>query len=52
MLIIIILLVERREIYEDVVFTLQKREKEENKQMRKKNMKSLSDILDNMDNIR
>jgi len=43
--------VERREIYEDVVFTLQKREKEENKQMRKKNMKSLSDILDNMDNI-
>jgi len=42
---------ERREIYEDVVFTLQKREKEENKQMRKKNMKALSEILDSMHNI-
>lgn len=30
---------ERREVYEDVVFNLAKKEKEENKAMRKRNMK-------------
>ena len=30
---------ERRDIYEDVVFSLAKKEKEENKAMRKRNMK-------------
>lgn len=42
---------ERREVYEDVVFSLAKREKEENKAMRKRNMKVLSEILDSMTNI-
>ncbi|KAF0288824.1 Pre-mRNA-processing factor 40 B [Amphibalanus amphitrite] len=42
---------ERRDIYEDVVFTLAKREKEEMKQMRKRNMKVLSEILDSMADI-
>jgi len=42
---------ERREIYEDVVFSLAKREKEETKQMRKRNMKVLSEILDSMADI-
>ena len=42
---------ERRDIYEDVVFTLAKREKEETKQMRKRNMKVLSEILDSMADI-
>ena len=42
---------ERRDIYEDVVFSLTKREKEENKAMRKRNMKVLSEILDSMTNI-
>ncbi|MCL4120370.1 UNVERIFIED_CONTAM: hypothetical protein GTU68_008249 [Idotea baltica] len=42
---------ERREIYEDVVFSLAKKEKEENKAMRKRNMKVLSEILDSMTNI-
>lgn len=42
---------ERRDIYEDVVFTLTKREKEENKATRKRNMKVLSEILDSMTNI-
>lgn len=42
---------ERREVYEDVVFNLAKREKEENKAMRKRNMKVLSEILDSMTNI-
>ncbi|KAL7644041.1 UNVERIFIED_CONTAM: hypothetical protein RMT77_004853 [Armadillidium vulgare] len=42
---------ERREIYEDVVFSLSKKEKEENKAMRKRNMKVLSEILDSMTNI-
>ncbi|XP_066990586.1 pre-mRNA-processing factor 40 homolog A-like isoform X1 [Macrobrachium rosenbergii] len=42
---------ERREVYEDVIFSLAKREKEENKAMRKRNMKVLSEILDSMTNI-
>ncbi|XP_071534468.1 pre-mRNA-processing factor 40 homolog B isoform X13 [Panulirus ornatus] len=42
---------ERREVYEDVVFNLAKKEKEENKAMRKRNMKVLSEILDSMTNI-
>ncbi|KAA0190406.1 hypothetical protein HAZT_HAZT005643 [Hyalella azteca] len=42
---------ERRDIYEDVVFSLAKREKEEHKAMRKRNMKVLSEILDSMTNI-
>uniref|UniRef100_A0A2P2HY82 Pre-mRNA-processing factor 40 homolog B-like n=1 Tax=Hirondellea gigas TaxID=1518452 RepID=A0A2P2HY82_9CRUS len=42
---------ERRDIYEDVVFTLSKREKEDNKALRKRNMKVLSEILDSMMNV-
>ena len=42
---------ERRDIYDDVVFTLSKREKEESKIMKKRNMKCLAEILDAMANI-
>ena len=37
---------ERREVYEDVVFNLAKKEKEENKAMRKRNMKVCAHCLD------
>ncbi|XP_018328021.1 pre-mRNA-processing factor 40 homolog A [Agrilus planipennis] len=42
---------DRREIYEDVVFTLAKREKEETKVLKKRNMKKLSEVLDSMTEI-
>lgn len=42
---------DRREIYEDVVFTLAKREKEESKVLKKRNMKKLAEVLDNMADI-
>nr|CAD7403926.1 unnamed protein product [Timema poppensis] len=42
---------DRRDIYDDVVFSLAKREKEEAKTMKKNNMKKLSEILDAMTNI-
>lgn len=42
---------DRRDIYEDVVFSLAKREKEEAKAMKKRNMKQLAEILDAMTNI-
>uniref|UniRef100_T1JD55 Pre-mRNA-processing factor 40 homolog B n=1 Tax=Strigamia maritima TaxID=126957 RepID=T1JD55_STRMM len=42
---------ERKDLYEDVVFYLAKKEKEEAKALRKRNMKSLSDILDSMTNV-
>ncbi|KAF5284006.1 hypothetical protein FQR65_LT13640 [Abscondita terminalis] len=42
---------DRREIYEDVVFSLAKREKEESKVLKKRNMKKLAEVLDNMADI-
>merc|ERR1719350_181623 len=44
--------IERREIYQDVVHNLAKKEKEETKALRKKNQSRLSDILDRMTNIK
>lgn len=42
---------DRRDIYEDVVFALAKREKEEAKVLKKRNMKKLSEVLNNMADI-
>lgn len=42
---------DRREIYEDCVFNLAKREKEEGKARKKRNMKQLATILDSMTQI-
>lgn len=42
---------DRRDIYEDVMFTLAKREKEEAKILKKRNMKKLAEVLDNMTEI-
>ncbi|KAL1123097.1 hypothetical protein AAG570_002185 [Ranatra chinensis] len=42
---------DRREIYEDCVFNLAKREKEEAKARKKRNMKQLASILDSMTQI-
>ncbi|KAJ9600675.1 hypothetical protein L9F63_026187 [Diploptera punctata] len=42
---------DRRDIYEDVIFSLAKKEKEEAKAMKKRNMKQLGEILDAMTNI-
>ncbi|XP_026293909.1 pre-mRNA-processing factor 40 homolog A isoform X2 [Frankliniella occidentalis] len=42
---------DRRDIYEDVIFNLAKKEKEEAKALKKRNMKSLAEILDSMTNI-
>lgn len=42
---------DRRDIYEDVMFTLVKREKEEAKVLKKRNMKKLAEVLDNMTDI-
>ncbi|KAL3270795.1 hypothetical protein HHI36_021318 [Cryptolaemus montrouzieri] len=42
---------DRRDIYEDVMFTLAKREKEEAKILKKRNMKRLAEVLDNMPKI-
>lgn len=42
---------ERRDIFEDVMFNLAKREKEEAKARKKSNMKQLASILDSMTQI-
>ncbi|KAG8182480.1 hypothetical protein JTE90_020398 [Oedothorax gibbosus] len=42
---------ERKEVYEDVVFYVAKREKEEAKALRKRNMKVLSHVLDSMTSV-
>ena len=42
---------DRRDIYEDVIFNLAKKEKEDAKALKKRNMKSLQEILDSMTNI-
>ncbi|XP_023018687.1 pre-mRNA processing factor 40 isoform X2 [Leptinotarsa decemlineata] len=42
---------DRRDIYEDVMFTLAKREKEEAKSLKKRNMKKLSEVLESMTKI-
>ncbi|XP_042901270.1 pre-mRNA-processing factor 40 homolog B isoform X1 [Parasteatoda tepidariorum] len=42
---------ERKELYEDVVFFVAKREKEEAKALRKRNMKVLSSVLDSMTSV-
>lgn len=42
---------ERRDLYEDVIFFLSKKEKEESKALRKRNMKALGEILDSMTNV-
>ena len=42
---------DRRDIYEDVIFNLDKREREEAKNKKKKNIRDLTDILDTMTNI-
>lgn len=42
---------DRRDIHEDVVFNLAKREKEQAKIMKKQNMKSLASILDSINEI-
>ncbi|XP_023216919.1 pre-mRNA-processing factor 40 homolog A-like [Centruroides sculpturatus] len=42
---------ERKELYEDVIFYLAKKEKEEAKALRKRNMRVLSDVLDSMTSI-
>nr|CAG4637005.1 EOG090X064W [Ceriodaphnia reticulata]SVE72934.1 EOG090X064W [Ceriodaphnia reticulata] len=42
---------ERRDIYEDAVFHLSKREKEEEKALRKRNMKNLTRVLDSITDI-
>lgn len=42
---------DRRDIYEDVIFNLAKKEKEEAKIMKKRNMKRLAEVLDSMMNI-
>ncbi|KOX67770.1 Pre-mRNA-processing factor 40 like protein A [Melipona quadrifasciata] len=42
---------DRRDIYEDVVFNLAKREKEEAKQLKKRNTKRLAQVLDTMTDV-
>ncbi|KAM5182218.1 pre-mRNA-processing factor 40 homolog B [Mantella aurantiaca] len=42
---------DRKEIYEDVLFFLAKKEKEQAKQLRKRNVEALKNILDNMNNV-
>ncbi|XP_034238603.1 pre-mRNA-processing factor 40 homolog A [Thrips palmi] len=42
---------DRRDIYEDVIFNLAKKEKEDAKNLKKRNMKTLSEILDSMTSI-
>ncbi|KAJ8982596.1 hypothetical protein NQ317_005068 [Molorchus minor] len=42
---------DRRDIYEDVMFTLAKREKEEAKVLKKRNMKKLAEVLECMTKI-
>lgn len=43
---------DRRDIYEDVIFSLSKREKEEAKVTKRRNMKRLAEVLDNMTHVR
>ncbi|XP_075055774.1 pre-mRNA-processing factor 40 homolog B isoform X4 [Mixophyes fleayi] len=42
---------DRKEIYDDVLFFLAKKEKEQAKQLRKRNVQALKNILDNMSNV-
>ncbi|XP_045494619.1 pre-mRNA-processing factor 40 homolog A isoform X1 [Colias croceus] len=42
---------DRRDIYEDCIFTITKREKEEAKALKKRNMKMLAQVLENMNEI-
>ncbi|XP_011145173.1 pre-mRNA-processing factor 40 homolog A isoform X1 [Harpegnathos saltator] len=42
---------DRRDIYEDVIFNLAKREKEEAKQLKKRNTKKLAQVLDTMTDV-
>ena len=42
---------DRRDLYEDVVFFLAKKEKEESKNLRKRNIDSMNNILDSMPNV-
>ncbi|CAH0750119.1 unnamed protein product [Diatraea saccharalis] len=42
---------DRRDIFEDCIFTIAKREKEEAKALKKRNMKMLSQVLENMNEI-
>lgn len=42
---------DRRELYEDIMHQLEKREKEDAKLLRKRNIKVFSDILDNMPSL-
>ncbi|XP_045511812.1 pre-mRNA-processing factor 40 homolog A isoform X1 [Pieris brassicae] len=42
---------DRRDIYEDCIFTITKREKEEAKVLKKRNMKMLAQVLENMNEI-
>lgn len=42
---------DRRDIYEDAVFALAKREKEEGKTMKKRNMKRLAEVLECMTKV-
>ncbi|GFX51314.1 pre-mRNA-processing factor 40 homolog A [Trichonephila clavipes] len=42
---------DRKEVYDDVVFFVAKREKEEAKALRKRNMKVLSSVLDSMTSV-
>ncbi|XP_040197153.1 pre-mRNA-processing factor 40 homolog B isoform X5 [Rana temporaria] len=42
---------DRKEIYDDVLFFLAKKEKEQAKQLRKRNVQALKNILDKMNNV-
>ncbi len=42
---------ERKELYEDVLFIIEKREKEDAKNLRKRNIKVLKDILESMSKV-
>nr|XP_025044474.1 pre-mRNA-processing factor 40 homolog B [Pelodiscus sinensis] len=42
---------DRKEIYDDVLFFLAKKEKEHTKQLRKRNIQALKNILDSMSNV-
>ena len=42
---------DRRDLYEDVVFFLAKKEKEESKALRKRNIEAMNAILDSMPNV-
>lgn len=42
---------DRRDIYEDVIFNLAKREKEDAKQLKKRNTKRLAQVLDTMTDV-